>query len=203
MSEKRTKNLKLKIKKKTISLWEGFLGFFKYKDHVNIQEHVENHVYVTRRKIKLIGALRLLKKDIVEDKNGIRYKVIRLNLLMQNGISREIEEENNNRIKMIAEKVWNKKKYFYVKERKNNLDANIQFYKVKNLNERRKRYKESRQERIREMEYYNSDKTISLIMLLENKEIDKALNIYREAYECEILHGKELLHVLRMLENDL
>lgn len=203
MSEKRTKNLKLKIKKKMISLWESFLGFFKYKDHVNIQEHDENHVYLTRRKIKLIGALRLLKKDIVEDKNGIRYKVIRLNLLMQNGISREIEEENNNRIKMIAEKVWNKKKYFYVKERKNNLDANIEFYKDKNLNERRKRYKESRQERIREMEYYNSDKTISLILLLENKEIDKALNIYREAYECEILHGKELLHVLRMLENDL
>lgn len=203
MSEKRTKNLKSKIKKKMISLWESFLGFFKYKDHVNIQEHDENHVYLTRRKIKLIGALRLLKKDIVEDKNGIRYKVIRLNLLMQNGISREIEEENNNRIKMIAEKVWNKKKYFYVKERKNNLDANIEFYKDKNLNERRKRYKESRQERIREMEYYNSDKTISLILLLENKEIDKALNIYREAYECEILHGKELLHVLRMLENDL
>lgn len=203
MSEKRTKNLKLKIKKKMISLWESFLGFFKYKNHVNIQEHDENHVYLTRRKIKLIGALRLLKKDIVEDKNGIRYKVIRLNLLMQNGISREIEEENNNRIKMIAEKVWNKKKYFYVKERKNNLDANIEFYKDKNLNERRKRYKESRQERIREMEYYNSDKTISLILLLENKEIDKALNIYREAYECEILHGKELLHVLRMLENDL
>lgn len=203
MSEKRTKNLKSKIKKKMISLWESFLGFWKYKDHVNIQEHDENHVYLTRRKIKLIGALKLLKKDIVEDKNGIRYKVIRLNLLMQNGISREIEEENNNRIKMIAEKVWNKKKYFYVKERKNNLDANIEFYKDKNLNERRKRYKESRQERIREMEYYNSDKTISLILLLENKEIDKALNIYREAYECEILHGKELLHVLRMLENDL
>lgn len=203
MSEKRTKNLKFEIKKKMISLWKSFLGFFKYKEHVNIQEHDENHIYLTRRKIKLIGAYRLLKHDIVEDKNGIRYKVIRLNLLMQNGISREIEEENSNRIKMIAEKVWNKKKYYYVKERKNNLDANIEFYKNKNQNEKRKRYRESRQERIREMEYYNSDKTISLLLLLENKEIDKVLNIYREAYECEILHGKELVHILRLLENDL
>lgn len=203
MSEKKTKNLRQKTKQKMISLWKKILGFFKYKEHVNIQEHDENHIYLTRRKIKLIGAFRLLKNDVVEDKNGIRYKVIRLNLLMQNGISREIEAENSNRIKMIAEKVWNKKKYYYVKERKNNLDANIEFYKNKNLNEGRKRYKESRQERIREMEYYNSDKTISLILLLENKEIDKVLSIYREAYECEVLHGKELMHILRLLENDL
>lgn len=193
---------KINKKKSIVNAFKRLFSLYKHKEKADIIEHNKNHNYLTIKKVKMLG-FKDIQNNILIDKNNVRYKVIRLSFLSQNGLSKETEYMNHKYLIELTEKVWNKKKYIYFKEKKANLTRNIKYYEKLNETEVNPIFKQARKERIQEMRYFEKIENISLFLLLEYKDFENVLNMYGAIFKCDVLENEQLTDCLRMLVNEI
>lgn len=168
----------------------------------DIKVKSEHHDYLTEKKIKLMGVNRH-ENNVFIDVNNFKYKIVKLNFKDKNGMSKEINIENNQKLNNAISQLSNKTKFIYLKEKKNSLDSNIEYYMSLYENEDNLNYKRSLIERIENMRWANTVEQVSCYAFIEDDSFDHIISVLSDVYAVEILRERQALMVVKALNNGL
>lgn len=170
------------------------------KDHKDIKVENRYHTFLTEQKIKVMGVNRS-DQGVFVDIRGWKYKIVKLEFLQQNGSSEEITVSNRMKLNQVISQLMGKCKFTWLKESKNSLDKNIQYYMELAEKETNVAILESLIERLEIMRSANKWKQISFYAFVSYDNFDSIIELLSSVYAVDILDERKAEQVLCMLGN--
>ena len=176
---------------------------FFHNEKVTVREKEDVYqVYLTKERFALLRIYDV-KDDVIYLKDKKQAVCLRLSFLEENGVNEDTTEENERKLIEALDQIGGVMKIYFLKEAKNTLQQNIEYWRQLAKAAKDPNYKEAIYERLYYLDYYCRLRQISTFVFVEAGRLEEVMKYLSMVFSCEILKGKELLSVLSMIANEM
>lgn len=143
-----------------------------------------------------------MEDGVILTQNRKGFVIYNCDFIESNGIDHETDLANERKLNKVIEALEHDFKIVYISEKKNRLDATIKAFQKRLEECESDGLKESIQERIRMMKYYNTLKYISLVVYISEKDVQIFERLARTVFHIRRKDADEAPRFLCRLNNE-
>lgn len=192
----------LPVKQRICILFKDFKALWKYKTAAFRKAENKHHDYLKKQSVDNSGVINYQDKHFVT-RDEKRYKIFKLHFKESNGMEKETDIFNKKGLTQIQDILTEDYAIMFPQESKYNLQDNIDFYENILSKETSPSRRRTIEENLKLMKFYNEVKYVTIVMMIQESDIDKFMKIAEQimnVYECDY---DESLHLLELLNNEI